>query len=106
MSIILPNQKTFLRQLVQGVRTIEKALGSTNKCKQPSEEECHQKLGKSVVCTQKLVSGTKLAKKHLTVKVGQPVGWPPQNLDNLIGKTLSCDVDQDETITQDCIVDK
>lgn len=85
------------------MRTIEKALGSTSKCKQPCEEECHQKLGKSVVSTQKLVAGTKLVKQHLTVKVGYPVGWAPQNLMDLVGKTLSRDVDQDETITQECI---
>lgn len=89
---------------MEGIRTIEKALGSAIKSKQPSEEPCHQKLGKSIVGKQKLEAGIKLCKEHLTVKVGQPVGWPPQDLDLLIGKTLSRDVDEDETITLDCII--
>lgn len=83
---------------------IEKALGSAIKLKQPSEEPCHQKLGKSVICTQNLAAGTQLEKQHLTVKVGQPVGWPPQHLDQLVGRTLSRSVEQDETITQDCVI--
>ncbi|KZS07520.1 Sialic acid synthase [Daphnia magna] len=96
--------ETELKLLVEGIRTIEKALGSAIKSKQPSEEPCHQKLGKSIVGKQKLEAGIKLCKEHLTVKVGQPVGWPPQDLDLLIGKTLSRDVDEDETITLDCII--
>lgn len=95
--------RAIIRSLVDGIRTIEKALGLAIKSKQPSEEECHQKLGKSVVSKQKLKAGIKLSKDHLTVKVGQPVGWPPHLLDQLVGKTLSKDVDEDETITQDCI---
>jgi sialic acid synthase len=94
----------FYRSLVEGIRTIEQALGCAIKSKQPSEEPCHQKLGKSVICTQKLEAGVQLCSDHLTVKVGQPVGWSPQHLDQLIGKTLSRNMDQDETITSDCII--
>lgn len=83
---------------MEGVKTIEKALGSASKSMQLSEEECHQKLGKSIVTTQKLAVGIQLTKNHLTVKVGQPLGWPPQHLDQLIGKTLVRNVDADETI--------
>lgn len=90
--------------LVEGIRTIEKALGSTIKSKQPSEEPCHQKLGKSIVSKQKLKAGVQLCRAYLTVKVGQPVGWPPHNLDQLVGKTLLKDVDEDDTITADCII--
>ena len=96
--------RIFYRSLVEGIRTIEKALGSAIKSKQLSEEPCHQKLGKSVVCTEKLEAGVQLCHSHLTVKVGQPVGWPPQDLDQLIGKILCRNVDQDETITSDCII--
>lgn len=88
---------------MEGVRTIEKALGSPIKSKQPSEEPCHQKLGKSVVSTASLSAGMQLCREHLTVKVGQPVGWPPQHLDQLVGKTLTRDLGKDETITSDYI---
>ena len=89
---------------MDGIRLIEKALGSTIKLKQKSEEPCHQKLGKSVVFTQNLAAGTQIMKDHLTVKVGQPVGRPPQNLDKLVGKTLTRNVEQDETLTSNCVI--
>lgn len=89
--------------LVDGIRRIEKAMGSAVKTRQPSEEPCRQKLGKSVVAKRRMAAGTLLDKSDLTVKVGQPLGWPPQELDQLVGKRLTRQVDQDETITDDCI---
>ena len=89
------------RSLVEGIRHIERALGDGVKAKQPSEEACHQKLGKSVVTRQKLTAGTRLTYDHLTVKVGQPVGWPPQHIHQLIDRAVSRDVDVDVTITED-----
>ena len=91
------------RALVKGIRRIEKALGSSAKTRQPSEEPCHQKLGKSVVFTRRIQAGSQIAREDLTVKVGQPVGWPPQDLDLLIGLVLLKTVDADDTVTQDCI---
>jgi len=90
-----------LKSLVEGIRHIERALGDGVKAKQPSEEACHQKLGKSVVTRQKLTAGTRLTYDHLTVKVGQPVGWPPQHIHQLIDRAVSRDVDVDVTITED-----
>lgn len=91
------------RSMIESIREIERALGTGTKVKQPSEDACHQKLGKSVVTRQKLTCGTQLTYDHLTVKVGQPVGWPPQRLSHLIGRVLCKDVDADETITDDVI---
>ena len=47
------------RELVIGIRQIEMAMGTNVKAIQPSEEPCHQKLGKSVVSLKKLNAGTR-----------------------------------------------
>lgn len=88
---------------MQGIRRIEKALGSSLKMKQHSEEPCHQKLGKSVVFARGIEAGSQINRHDLTVKVGQPVGWPPQKLDQLIGLVLLKNVDTDDTVTEDCV---
>lgn len=89
--------------LVKDVRRIEKAIGSAVKVKQSSEEACHQKLGKSVVTSMPLSAGTRLRREHLAVKVGHPIGWPPQHIDQLYGQILSKDMAADKSITTDCL---
>ncbi len=89
--------------LVEGVRRIERAFGSPIKERQVSEEPCHQKLGKSVVAERSLISGTQLTRSHLAVKVSQPLGWSPQHLEQLYGRILSKSLNEDESVTVDCL---
>ena len=89
--------------MVDGVRQIEQAIGVETKTLLQPEQDCRQKLGKSVVSRVKLSAGTRLRREHLDVKVGQPLGWQPQHIDQLVDQILTKDIDKDETFPLDCI---
>ncbi|KAM4709437.1 N-acetylneuraminate-9-phosphate synthase [Discoglossus pictus] len=95
-----PNE---LAELVRSIRTVEKAMGSPIKRLLPCEEACHAKLGKSVVAKVKIPAGTVLNLGMLTVKVAEPLGFPPEEIFDLEGKTVKRDIEEDETVTEEAI---
>ncbi|CAG0914827.1 unnamed protein product [Notodromas monacha] len=62
------------------------------------EEGCHQKLGKSVVTTRAVLAGQPLTRDDLDIKTSEPLGWEPERWEELLGKTLKRDYDDDEQI--------
>ena len=58
-----------LKQLVDGIRQVEAALGKPLKAIRASEEACRGKLGKSLVATKNLKAGDVLDESVLVVKV-------------------------------------
>ena len=56
-------------EMTKAIRTMELALGSPVKTFLQCENACFQKLGKSVVASENLQSGTILDLKHLKIKV-------------------------------------
>lgn len=63
------------------------------------------KLGKSVVAKKAMKKGTELTQDMLGVKVAEPEGIAPENIWMVVGKKITVDVEEDDTITNDMIQD-
>jgi len=87
-----------LKQLVDGIREVEGALGKPFKAIRPSEEACRGKLGKSLVAVRDLKAGDTIAEDMLVVKVAEPHGVRPQWLSGVVGRKLLSDVQADVTL--------
>ncbi|XP_028661626.1 sialic acid synthase-like [Erpetoichthys calabaricus] len=88
-----------LAELVQAIRTVEKAMGSPVKNMLSCEMSCHSKLGKFVVAKVAIPKGTTLTLDMLTVKVAEPKGIPPEEIYSLVGKKVNKDIAADSTLT-------
>lgn len=91
-----------LRQLVEGVRFIEKMIAQpVDKDQIAKEMVAMRKLfTKSIVAKIDLPAATVLKREHLTVK--KPgIGIPPYRLEEFIGRQLHCDVKKNEFLTED-----
>ena len=86
-----------LKEMVNGIRQIEKALGSNKKKKYKSEEVLVSILGKSLGTKYPLKAGSILKKDDLITK-GPPSGISSQNFYNVIGKKLLKDKNGDEIL--------
>ena len=88
--------------MVNDIRTLESALGSSAKEFQDCERPCFSKLGKSVVSAKKIKAGETLGWSHLAIKVSQPVmGFRGQDVHQLIGKVCKFDVDPDQPLSNE-----
>ncbi|XP_031693662.1 sialic acid synthase-like isoform X2 [Oncorhynchus kisutch] len=92
-----------LTELVKAIRLVERSLGTGIKQMLPCEKPCHDKLGKSVVAKVAIPKGTVLSMDMLGVKVGEPKGIPPEDIFQLVGKSVTEDVEEDESITPDVV---
>ncbi|NWY42584.1 SIAS synthase, partial [Sylvia atricapilla] len=95
-----PNE---LAELVKAIRTVEKAMGSPIKQLLPCEMACSEKLGKSVVAKVAIPEGAILTLDMLTVKVGEPKGFPPESIFDLVGQKVKKNIEEDETITEQVV---
>lgn len=84
--------------LVNQVRIVEAALGNSIKQFQPSEEPCYNKLGKTLVAARDLSAGDHITADSVKVKVAEPKGCPAERYNDIIGKELVRDVQEDESI--------
>ncbi|XP_045903795.1 sialic acid synthase-like [Micropterus dolomieu] len=92
-----------LAELVRAIRLVETAMGSPAKQMLPCEKNCHDKLGKSVVAKGAIPKGTVLSLHMFAVKVGEPKGFPPEDMMKLVGKKIKVDVEDDDSILVDMI---
>ncbi|KAI4890764.1 hypothetical protein NFI96_022920, partial [Prochilodus magdalenae] len=92
-----------LAALVREIRTVELALGSPVKQMLPCEASCHSKLGKSVVAKKTVLKGSELTLDMLAVKVAEPQGIAPEKIFTLVGKKITVDLKEDDTITDEMI---
>ncbi|KAL4613235.1 sialic acid synthase [Arapaima gigas] len=92
-----------LAELVQAVRTVERALGSGLKQMLACEKPCHDKLGKSVVAKVAIPKGTVLSLDMLAVKVAEPKGVAPEDIYELVGKQVTEDVEEDSSIMEEIV---
>lgn len=60
-------------------------------------------LGKSVVAKVAICKGTPLSLDMFAVKVGEPKGIPPENMQQLVGKKVKVDVEEDDSILENMI---
>lgn len=87
-----------MEQLVRNCQNVHIALGDTERVVLPAEMEQRKKMRRSVIATRDLPAGTILQKTDLSAK--RPgTGFPPEKTNELIGKTLSCDVKADTLLS-------
>lgn len=55
-------------------------------------------LGKSVVAKGAICNGTALSLNMFAVKVGEPKGIPPENMQQLVGKKIKVEMEDDDSI--------
>lgn len=86
-----------LKQMVNSIRNIEKALGKQEKIVSPSEIENQTIVRKSIVAARRIQKGEVFSNANLTTK--RPgLGISPMNWDNVIGKVANKDYEIDEMI--------
>ncbi len=92
-----------LRKLVRNLNRIPILLGNSDKQLLESEKKPLKKMAKSIVANGNLKKGTILEIKHLSFKCPSG-GLPPYELQNLIGKTLTIDINDEDFITFDNLI--
>jgi N,N'-diacetyllegionaminate synthase len=86
-----------LKAMVDAIRNIEKALGSSEKKPSPSESVNMGIARKSIVASQLIKKGDKLTSKNITTK--RPgTGISPMKWDEIIGKSAKKDYRMDDLI--------
>jgi len=91
-----------LKAMVQGIRTVEKALGRPVKGVEPLEEEAYRFARRSVTSARAIPRGATIARDMLTYK--RPgTGISPRHLDLVVGRTARVDIPDDTTITWEMV---
>jgi N,N'-diacetyllegionaminate synthase len=86
-----------LKQMIQSIRNIEKALGAAVKQPSPSEIKNKPIARKSIVAACRISKGEKFTEENLAVK--RPgTGISPMRWNELLGKAAARDFDEDELI--------
>ena len=86
-----------LKAMVDAIRNVEKALGSSEKKVSASESENINIARKSIVAAKSIAKGEKFTEENLTVKRPGD-GISPMQWENVIGKTAIRDFEIDELI--------
>jgi len=86
-----------MRRLVRNLQRASVAMGDGIKRRLPSEEKPLLKMSKKLVAAKDLPSGHVLTKEDIAIK-SPGDGLPPYELENIIGKTLSKSLMEDDSI--------
>lgn len=89
-----------LTELVNKIRTIEKALGSIRKGPTKSEEKFKKLMRKSIAVSTNISAGTKI-KKSMLALIRPGTGIPPIYINDLVGITLKKDVKKGSLLSWD-----
>lgn len=93
-----------LKQLVNGIRTIDKAMGGLNKTISRVVVRNRETLGKSLVAARKISTGETITRSMVCTK-GPAKGLPPLRLYDLLGKKLNRSLEPDDLfLSSDCDV--
>jgi sialic acid synthase SpsE len=91
-----------LQQMVEGIRTIEKSMGTFIDGHYPAEEKAYKFARKSVVSAVPIPKGIVIKETMLTCK--RPgTGIYPEHLEELVGKTARADIAEDTVITWEMV---
>jgi len=94
-----------MRKLVRDLRRARLALGDGVKRPYPSEASALVKMGKKLVAARNLPAGRRLAEADVAIK-SPGDGLPPCELDKVIGKYISCPLQEDQNVTLEILRDK
>jgi sialic acid synthase SpsE len=91
-----------LRAMVDGIRTVEKALGKAVKGLEPLENEAWRYARRSVTSAAAIPRGTTITRAMLTYK--RPgTGISPRHLELVVGRVARTDIPEDTTLTWDML---
>ena len=91
-----------MKALVAGIRTVEKALGKTQKGLEPLERDAYLYARRSVTSAVGIPNGTTITSAMLTYK--RPgTGISPRVLDSVVGRVARVDIPEDTTITWEMV---
>jgi sialic acid synthase SpsE len=91
-----------MRAMVDGIRTVEKALGKAEKGLEPMEQEAFLYARRSVTSKVKIPRGSAITREMLTYK--RPgTGISPRHLDMVVGRVARQDIPEDTTLTWDMV---
>jgi sialic acid synthase SpsE len=91
-----------LEAMVEGIRTVEAALGKSTKGLEPQEREAHQFARRSVTSKVVIPAGTRITREMLTYK--RPgTGISPRHLALVVGRVARVDIAEDTTLTWDMV---
>lgn len=94
-------------EMVEKIRTVEKALGHPTKMIYACETATMIKLRKVIVMGRRVKAGHVLKKKDLAIKVADPPGGLDGNLlYSVIGQKVNVDMEKDEPLMQDYLGEK
>jgi sialic acid synthase SpsE len=88
--------------MVEGIRTVEAALGSPRKGPVDAEMAAHRLARRSLVAARLIPRGTIITREMLTYK--RPgTGIPPKFLSTVVGRTARVDIAADQVLTWDMV---
>lgn len=87
-----------MRKLVRDLRRVRVALGDGEKKIYPSELNPISKMGKKLVAARDLKAGHRLTEADIALK-SPGDGLPPYEIENVIGRTLTKDLLEDENLS-------
>ena len=91
-----------MRAMVDGIRTVEKALGKAEKGLEPMEKEAFLYARRSVTSKVRIAKGSSITREMLTYK--RPgTGISPRHLDMVVGRVARQDIPEDTTITWEMV---
>jgi sialic acid synthase SpsE len=91
-----------LKAMMDGIRTVEKALGKATKGLEPLEQDAHRFARRSVTSAVAIPRGTVITRAMLTYK--RPgTGIRPRFLDLVVGRAARADIPEDTTLTWDMV---
>ena len=91
-----------MRAMVDGIRTVEKALGKAEKGLEPMEKDAYLYARRSVTSKVKIPRGSAITREMLTYK--RPgTGISAKHLDMVVGRVARQDIPEDTTLTWDML---
>jgi N,N'-diacetyllegionaminate synthase len=91
-----------LKAMVEGIRTVEKALGKAQKGLEPLEADAYRYARRSVTSKRAIPKGSVVSREMLTYK--RPgTGISPRFLEQVVGRVARVDIADDTTISWDMV---
>ena len=91
-----------MKAMVEGIRTVEKALGRSSKGLEPLEKDAYLYARRSVTSATAIPRGTRITREMLTYK--RPgTGISPRFLDQVVGRVAATDIPEDTTLTWEMV---
>lgn len=91
-----------MKAMVEGIRTVEKAMGKPQKGLEPLEREAYLYARRSVTSAVAIPKGTAITREMLTYK--RPgTGISPRHLPMVVGRVARVDIPEDTTITWEMV---